>query len=124
MFVDPNNANTTTLQHDDPMATPNAPLGPQWDVPGAIPDMGDLLGVDLHHEFSAEAEQQGRRQRKKKSGSSSPKVGATMWHILAPSRTPSRLILMSLFEICVVSLLNLWYLILLVMKFVMELRFQ
>ncbi|KAH1262381.1 hypothetical protein GmHk_02G005018 [Glycine max] len=62
MFVDPNNANTTTLQHDAPMATPNAPLAPQWDVPGAIPDMGDLLGVDLRHEFSAEAKQLGRRQ--------------------------------------------------------------
>ncbi|KAH1246543.1 hypothetical protein GmHk_06G016603 [Glycine max] len=49
-------------QHDAPMATPNAPLAPQWDVFGAIPDMGDLLGVDLRHEFSAEAEQQGRRQ--------------------------------------------------------------
>ncbi|KAH1253112.1 Serine/threonine-protein phosphatase 7 long form [Glycine max] len=51
------------IQHDAPMATPNAPLAPQWNVPGAIPDMGDLLGVDLRHEFSAEAEQQGRRQR-------------------------------------------------------------
>ncbi|KAH1250073.1 hypothetical protein GmHk_05G013310 [Glycine max] len=50
-------------QHDAPMATPNAPLGPQWDVPEAKPDMGDLLGVDLRHELSAEAEQQGRRQR-------------------------------------------------------------
>ncbi|KAH1241949.1 Serine/threonine-protein phosphatase 7 long form [Glycine max] len=54
---------TPSQQHDAPMATPNAPLAPQWNVPGAIPDMGDLLGVDLRHEFSAEAEQQGRRQR-------------------------------------------------------------
>ncbi|KAL5187488.1 Serine/threonine-protein phosphatase 7 long form [Glycine soja] len=54
---------TPSQQHDAPMATPNAPLGPQWDVPEAIPDMGDLLGVDLRHELSAEAEQQGRRQR-------------------------------------------------------------
>ncbi|KAH1257396.1 hypothetical protein GmHk_03G007375 [Glycine max] len=44
-------------QHDAPMATPNAPLAPQWNVPGAIPHMGDLLVVDLRHEFSAEAEQ-------------------------------------------------------------------
>ncbi|KAH1210792.1 Serine/threonine-protein phosphatase 7 long form [Glycine max] len=51
---------TPSRQHDAPMATPNAPLAPQWNVPGAIPDMGDLLGVDLRHEFSAEAEQQGR----------------------------------------------------------------
>ncbi|KAH1189761.1 Serine/threonine-protein phosphatase 7 long form [Glycine max] len=50
-------------QHDALMATPNAPLASQWDVPGAIPDMGDLLGVDLRHEFSTEAEQQGQRQR-------------------------------------------------------------
>ncbi|KAL5164824.1 Serine/threonine-protein phosphatase 7 long form [Glycine soja] len=28
-------------QHDVPMATPNAPLAPQWNVPGAIPNMGD-----------------------------------------------------------------------------------
>ncbi|KAH1206044.1 Serine/threonine-protein phosphatase 7 long form [Glycine max] len=54
---------TPSQQHDAPMATPNAPLAPQWNVPGAIPDMGDLLGVDLRHEFSVEAEQQGRRQR-------------------------------------------------------------
>ncbi|KAL5159590.1 Serine/threonine-protein phosphatase 7 long form [Glycine soja] len=53
---------THSQQHDVPMATPNAPLGPQWDVPGAIPDMGDILGVDLRHEFSAEAKQEGRRQ--------------------------------------------------------------
>ncbi|RZC08876.1 hypothetical protein D0Y65_015545 [Glycine soja] len=38
---------TPSQQHDAPMATPNAPLAPQWNVPGAIPDMGDLLGVDL-----------------------------------------------------------------------------
>ncbi|KAH1225821.1 Serine/threonine-protein phosphatase 7 long form [Glycine max] len=54
---------TPSQQHDTPMATPNAPLALQWNVPGAIPNMGDLLGVDLRHEFSAEAEQQGRRQR-------------------------------------------------------------
>jgi len=48
---------TLSQQHDAPMATPNAPLAPQWNVPGAIPHMGDLLVVDLRHEFSAEAEQ-------------------------------------------------------------------
>ncbi|KAH1250293.1 Serine/threonine-protein phosphatase 7 long form [Glycine max] len=52
------------LQHDAPMATPNALFAPQWNVPGAIPDMGDLLGVDLRQEFSAEAEQaEAGRQR-------------------------------------------------------------
>ncbi|KAL5137360.1 Serine/threonine-protein phosphatase 7 long form [Glycine soja] len=48
---------TSSQQHDAPMTTPNAPLAPQWNVPRAIPDMGDLLGVDLCHEFSAEADQ-------------------------------------------------------------------
>ncbi|KAH1250098.1 Serine/threonine-protein phosphatase 7 long form [Glycine max] len=48
---------TPTQQHDAPMVTPDAPLAPQWNVPGAIPDMGDLLGVDLRQEFSAEAEE-------------------------------------------------------------------
>ncbi|KAH1197844.1 hypothetical protein GmHk_18G051531 [Glycine max] len=67
MFVDPKNANTTTLQHDAPMATPNAPLASQWNVPGAIPDMSDLLGVDLHQAFFAEAEQvEVRRHRDKR----------------------------------------------------------
>ncbi|KAL5194474.1 Serine/threonine-protein phosphatase 7 long form [Glycine soja] len=41
---------TPSQQHDAPMATPNAPFAPQWNVPGAIPDMGDLLGVDLRQE--------------------------------------------------------------------------
>ncbi|KAH1189083.1 Serine/threonine-protein phosphatase 7 long form [Glycine max] len=48
---------TPSQQHDAPMATPNASLALQWNVPGAIPDMGDLLGVDLREEFSVEAEQ-------------------------------------------------------------------
>ncbi|KAL5184335.1 Serine/threonine-protein phosphatase 7 long form [Glycine soja] len=34
---------THSQQHDAPMATPNAPFAPQWNVPGAIPDMSDLL---------------------------------------------------------------------------------
>ncbi|KAH1205981.1 hypothetical protein GmHk_16G046554 [Glycine max] len=84
MFIDPNNANTTTLQHDAPMATPNVPLGQQWDVPGAIPAMGDLLGVDLRHEFSAEAEEQGRRQRARRN----PDRQARRWD--RPCGTSSR----------------------------------
>ncbi|KAH1193473.1 hypothetical protein GmHk_19G054516 [Glycine max] len=48
---------TPSQQHDAPMATPNARFAPQWNVPGAIPDMGNLLGVNLRKEFSAEAEQ-------------------------------------------------------------------
>ncbi|KAH1257709.1 Serine/threonine-protein phosphatase 7 long form [Glycine max] len=55
---------TPSQQHDAPMATPNTSFAPQWNVPGAIPDMGDLLGVDLRQEFSAEGEQaEAGRQR-------------------------------------------------------------
>ena len=43
-------------QHDAPIPTPNAPLGTQWNVPGAIPDMDNLLGVDLCHQFSVEVD--------------------------------------------------------------------
>ncbi|KAH1229292.1 hypothetical protein GmHk_10G029079 [Glycine max] len=84
MFIDPNNANTATLQHDAPMATPNAPLGQQWDVPGAIPPTGDLLDVDLRHEFSAEAEEQGRRQHARRN----PDRQARRWD--RPCGTSSR----------------------------------
>jgi len=48
---------TPSQQHDAPIATPNALLGTQWNVPRAIPDMGDLLGVDLRHQVSAEVDQ-------------------------------------------------------------------
>ena len=48
---------THSQQHDAPIATPNAPLGMQWNVPGAIPYMGDLLGVDLRHRFSVEVDE-------------------------------------------------------------------
>jgi len=58
---------TPSQQHNAPIATPNAPLGTQWNVPGAIPDMSDLLGVDLHQAFFAEAEQvEVRRHRDKR----------------------------------------------------------
>ena len=46
---------TPSQQHDAPIPTPNALLGTQWNVPGAIPDMDELLGVDLRAQFSAEA---------------------------------------------------------------------
>jgi len=76
---------TPSQQHDAPMATPNAPLAPQWNVPEAIPDMGDLLGVDLRHEFSAEAEQvEARRQR----GRRNPDRQARRWD--RPCGTSSR----------------------------------
>jgi len=72
-------------QHDAPIATPNAPLAPQWNVPGAIPDIGDLLGVDLCHEFSAEANQveAGRRR-----GRRNPNRQARRWD--RPCGTSSR----------------------------------
>ena len=47
---------TPSQQHDAPIPTPNAPLGTQWNVPGAIPDMDNLLGVDLCHQFSVEVD--------------------------------------------------------------------
>ncbi|XP_040868828.1 uncharacterized protein [Glycine max] len=48
---------TPSQQHDTQIQTPNAPLGTQWTVPGAITDMNELLGVDLRHQFSTEADQ-------------------------------------------------------------------
>ncbi|KAL5154316.1 Serine/threonine-protein phosphatase 7 long form [Glycine soja] len=77
---------TPSQQHDAPIATPNAPFGPQWNVPGAIPDMGDLLGVDLRQEFSAEAEQaEAGRQR---GGRRNPDRQARRWD--RPCGTSSR----------------------------------
>ena len=77
---------TPSQQHDAPMATPNAPFAPQWNVPGAIPDMGDLLGVDLRQEFSAEAEQaEAGRQR---GGRRNPDRQARRWD--RPCGTSSR----------------------------------
>ncbi|KAH1086498.1 hypothetical protein GYH30_018155 [Glycine max] len=76
---------TPSQQHDAPMAKPNALFAPQWNVPGAIPDMGDLLGVDLHQEFSAEAEQaEAGRQR----GRRNPDRQAQRWD--RPCGTSSR----------------------------------
>ncbi|KAL5125021.1 Protein MAIN-LIKE 2 [Glycine soja] len=49
---------TPSQQYHGPIPTPNAPLGTQWNVPGQIPNTGDLFGVDLRHEFSAEADKE------------------------------------------------------------------
>ncbi|KAH1195537.1 Serine/threonine-protein phosphatase 7 long form [Glycine max] len=77
---------TPSQQHDAPMATPNAPFAPQWNVPGAIPDMGELLGVDLRQEFSAEAEEaEAGRQR---GGRRNPDRQARRWD--RPCGTSSR----------------------------------
>ncbi|KAH1253371.1 Serine/threonine-protein phosphatase 7 long form [Glycine max] len=76
---------TPSQQHDAPMATPNAPFASQWNVPRAIPDMGDLLGVDLCQEFSAEAKQaEAGRQR----GRRNPDRQARRWD--RPCGTSSR----------------------------------
>ncbi|KAL5149960.1 hypothetical protein HKD37_13G036680 [Glycine soja] len=63
-------AMTPSQQHDASIPTPNAPLGTQWNVPGTIPDMSDLLGVDLRHQFSVEADQveAGRHQGRRNPG--------------------------------------------------------
>ncbi|KAL5138848.1 hypothetical protein HKD37_10G028920 [Glycine soja] len=57
---------THSQQHDASIPTPNAPLGTQWNVPGVIPNIDELLGVDLPHQFSAEADQveEGRQARR------------------------------------------------------------
>jgi len=49
---------TPSQQYHGPIPTPNAPLGTQWNVPGQIPNTGDLFGVDLRHVFSAEADEE------------------------------------------------------------------
>ncbi|KAH1229771.1 hypothetical protein GmHk_10G029421 [Glycine max] len=57
---------TYSQQHDASIPTPNAPLGTQWNVPGVIPNIDELLGIDLRHQFSAEADQveEGRQARR------------------------------------------------------------
>ena len=47
---------TPSQQHDAPILTHNSPLGTQWNVPEAMPDMDDLVVVDLCHQFSVEAD--------------------------------------------------------------------
>ena len=66
---------TPSQQHDaSSVPTPNASLGTQWNVLGAILDMGDLLGVDLRDQFFAEADEveagrhRGRRNHDRQAG--------------------------------------------------------
>ena len=76
---------TPSQQHDVPIETPNTPLGTQWNVPGAIPNIDELLGVDLRHQFSLEADQHeegGHRSRRNPT-----KMGSSMRHILTTSST-------------------------------------
>ncbi|KAL5159840.1 Serine/threonine-protein phosphatase 7 long form [Glycine soja] len=53
----PPSTGTPSFTQSGELSTPNAPLGGPWNVPGDILDMDDLLGVDLRHDFSAEADQ-------------------------------------------------------------------
>ncbi|KAH1225718.1 Serine/threonine-protein phosphatase 7 long form [Glycine max] len=58
---------TPSFTQNNELPTPNAPLGGLWNVPGNIPDMNDLLGVDLRHNFSVEADEvdeKGNRRRR------------------------------------------------------------
>ena len=52
----PPSGGTPSFTQNNELPTPNAPLGGPSNVPGNIPDMNDLLGVDLRHDFSVEAD--------------------------------------------------------------------
>ncbi|KAL5129154.1 Serine/threonine-protein phosphatase 7 long form [Glycine soja] len=76
---------TPSQQYHGPIPTPNAPLGTQWNVPGQIPNTGDLFGVDLRHAFSAEVdEEEAGRHR----GRRNPDRQARRWD--RPCGTSSR----------------------------------
>ncbi|KAL5176970.1 Protein COBRA [Glycine soja] len=53
----PPSTGTPSFTQSGQVSTPNAPLAGPWNVPGDIPDMDNLLGVDLRHDFSVEADQ-------------------------------------------------------------------
>ena len=77
---------TPSQQHDAPIPTPSALLGTQWNVPRAIPNMGDLLGVDLRHKFSEEADEEeagrhrGRRNPDRQARRWDRPCGTFSWH--------------------------------------------
>ncbi|KAL5177399.1 hypothetical protein HKD37_08G023178 [Glycine soja] len=63
----PPSGGTPSFTQNNELSTPNAPLSGPWNVPGNIPDMDDLLGVDLRHDFSTEAgevDERGNRRRR------------------------------------------------------------
>ncbi|KAL5177342.1 Serine/threonine-protein phosphatase 7 long form [Glycine soja] len=62
----PSSTETPSFTQSGQVSTPNAPLAGPWNVPGDIPDMDDLLGVDLRHDFSAEADQVDERANPKR----------------------------------------------------------
>ena len=55
--ISPSSTGIPSFTQSGQVSTPNAPLTGLWNVPGDILDMDDLLGVDLRHDFSAEADQ-------------------------------------------------------------------
>ena len=64
LFGSPSPAGTPSFAHGCQISTLNAPIGPSWTVSGNIPNITDLLGVDLGNQFSAEAdERRGDRRR-------------------------------------------------------------
>ena len=77
---------TPSQQDHGPIPTPNAPLGTQWNVPGQIPNTGDLFGVDLRHAFSAEADEEeagrhrGRRNLDRQARRWDRPCGTSSWH--------------------------------------------
>jgi len=77
LFESPSPAGTPSFAHGCQISTPNAPMGPPWSVSGNIPNITNLLGVDLGNEFSAEAyERRGdRRVQIDKLGDGSDHVG-------------------------------------------------
>ncbi|KAH1260735.1 Serine/threonine-protein phosphatase 7 long form [Glycine max] len=62
----PPSTGTPSFTQSGQVSTPNAPLAGPWNVPGDIPDMDDLLGVDLRHDFSAEADQVDERANRRR----------------------------------------------------------
>jgi len=62
----PPSTGTPSFTQSGELSTPNAPLGGPWNVPGDIPDMDDLLGVDLRHDFSTEADQVDERVNRRR----------------------------------------------------------
>ena len=62
----PSSGRTPSFTQSGELSTPNAPLGGPWNVPENIPNMDDLLGVDLRHDFSAEADKVDERANRRK----------------------------------------------------------
>ena len=62
----PPSGRTPSFTQSGELSTPNAPLGGPWNVPGNIPDMDDLLGVDLRHDFSVEADEVDERANRRR----------------------------------------------------------